>query len=389
MADEAFDVVVVGAGIQGAGIAQAAAARGHSVLVLEREDIACATSSRSSKLIHGGLRYLEGGQFGLVRESLRERALMLRLAPSLVRMVPFHIPVHDDTRRRPWQLRAGLSLYALLAGLGPTSGFRSLPRSDWDRLDGLDTRGLRAVFRYHDAQTDDRALTRAVIDSARALGAEVRLPATFHGMTLDADGGIVDYIAAGQARQCRARVLVNAAGPWVNDILATIRPRVPALAIERVQGTHLVLDARLTQGIYYMEAPRDQRAVFAMPWQGRLLLGTTETPFHGDPATVTPLAQERDYLLECLTRHFPGHARAPVVDAFAGLRVLPAGRGAAFDRPRETMFGTDRVQRPRVLTICGGKLTTWRATADKALQRLAPSLPTRTAVTTTDTLPLR
>ncbi len=389
MALEAFDLVVVGAGIQGAGIAQAAAARGHSVLVIERDGIACATSSRSSKLIHGGLRYLESGQFALVRESLAERALMLRLAPGLVRMVPFHIPVYDDTRRRPWQLRAGLSLYALLAGCGRASGFESLPRRDWDRLDGLDTRGLRAVFRYHDAQTDDRALTRAVMDSAQGLGAQLRMPATFHGMMLDEDGGIVDYAMEDQARQCRARVLVNAAGPWVNDILARIRPRVPALALERVQGAHLVLDARLTQGIYYMEAPRDRRAVFAIPWQGRLLLGTTETPFHGDPATVAPLAQERDYLLECLARHFPGQAQAPVIDAFAGLRVLPAGRGSAFDRPRETMFGTDRAQRPRVLTICGGKLTTWRATADKALRRLAPSLPTRTPVAMTNTLPLR
>src|ERR1700690_2791910 len=136
-----FDVLVVGGGIHGAGVLQAAVAAGHRALLIEQSGIASGTSSRSSKLIHGGLRYLETGQFALVRESLRERALMLRLAPDLVHLQRFYIPVYAHTRRRPWQLRLGLSLYALLASLRPEARFGTVPRREWDRLEGLRTAG--------------------------------------------------------------------------------------------------------------------------------------------------------------------------------------------------------------------------------------------------------
>ena len=142
-----YDVVVIGAGIHGAGAAQAAAAAGYSVLVLEQTGIACATSCRSSKLIHGGLRYLERGQYDLVRESLRERDILLRVAPQLVRLVPFHIPVYRHAARRAWQIRAGLSLYAMLGNLRRHAWFAALPRSQWNELDGLATENLQAVFR--------------------------------------------------------------------------------------------------------------------------------------------------------------------------------------------------------------------------------------------------
>jgi glycerol-3-phosphate dehydrogenase len=143
-----FDVAIVGAGIHGAGIAQAVGAAGHSALLLEQSDVAYGSSSRSSKLIHGGLRYLESGQYSLVRESLKERALMLKLAPGLVKMQRFYIPVYAHTRRRPWQLRLGLSLYALLAGFTPQARFGTVPRREWQQLDGLDTANLQAVFWY-------------------------------------------------------------------------------------------------------------------------------------------------------------------------------------------------------------------------------------------------
>ncbi|HUR29342.1 MAG TPA: FAD-dependent oxidoreductase, partial [Planctomycetota bacterium] len=171
-----FDLVVVGAGILGAGVAQAAAAAGASVLLLEEREIACGTSSRSSKLIHGGLRYLETAQFGLVRESLAERKILLAIAPHLVRLVDFHVPIYRTTRRRPWQLRAGLSLYSALGGFGRDSRFQKLARHEWSSLDGIATKDLQAVFRYRDGQTDDAALTRAVVQSAVALGCELRMP---------------------------------------------------------------------------------------------------------------------------------------------------------------------------------------------------------------------
>ena len=176
-----YDVIVVGGGIHGAGVLQAAAAAGHSALLIEKSALASGTSSRSSKLIHGGLRYLESGQFSLVRESLQERAVNLRIAPDLVELKPFFIPIYADTRRRPWQLKLGLSMYALLGGFDTSTRFGSVPRREWAQLDGLDTRNLDAVFRYHDAQTDDAQLTRAVVDSARALGGEIGHAGEFRG----------------------------------------------------------------------------------------------------------------------------------------------------------------------------------------------------------------
>jgi len=178
-----YDVVIVGGGIHGAGVLQAAAAAGHSALLIERLGLASGTSSRSSKLIHGGLRYLETGQFALVRESLRERAIHLRIAAELVELKPFYIPVYRNTRRRPWQLKLGLWIYALLGGFDPSTRFGTVPKREWSSLDGLDTQGLEAVIRYHDAQTDDASLTRAVVQSALSLGAELAMPARFAAAT--------------------------------------------------------------------------------------------------------------------------------------------------------------------------------------------------------------
>jgi glycerol-3-phosphate dehydrogenase len=380
------DLVVIGAGIHGAGVAQAAAAAGLSVLVLEQTGVASATSCRSSKLIHGGLRYLESGQLNLVRESLRERDILLRVAPQLVRLVPFHIPVYRHTARRPWQIRAGLSLYALLGNLHRPAWFKSLARSQWDELDGLTTENLQAVFRYQDAQTDDTALTQAVMRSAQSLGAELVVPGEFLDAQRTVNGYTVRYRTPQSEVEGRCTALVNAAGPWINSVLERITPRAPRPAIELVQGTHIVLDGTLQRGVYYTEAG-DGRAVFVMPWRGMTLVGTTETRFRGDPAQVRPQAAELEYLLQTFRRYFP-ERDVRVRDQFAGLRVLPLEEGTAFHRPRETFFPTDTSQQPHLVSICGGKLTGYRITAQKALALLHPSLPRVSARADTATLAL-
>src|SRR6202163_1337857 len=179
-----YDVVIIGGGIHGAGVLQAAVASGRKALLIERQALASGTSSRSSKLIHGGLRYLESGQFALVRESLRERAIHLRIAAELVELKPFFIPVYRDTRRRPWQLQLGLWVYALLGGFDASTRFGTVPKREWSALDRLEPHGLYACIRYEDAQTDDALLTRAVVQSALSLGAELAMPASFTGATL-------------------------------------------------------------------------------------------------------------------------------------------------------------------------------------------------------------
>jgi glycerol-3-phosphate dehydrogenase len=387
-----YDVVVVGGGIHGVGCAQAAAAAGHSVLLLEQTAIAAGTSSRSSKLIHGGLRYLESGQFRLVRESLHERTTLLRLAPELVQLRKFHIPVYRTTRRKPWQLRLGLGLYAVLAGFASGAGSGSVPRREWGHLDGLETQGLKSVLWYHDAQTDDRLLSRAVMRSAQGLGAELAMPARFSGARLSAGGVDLRYTDAAGEHECRASVLVNAAGPWATDVARLIEPSLPVPAVERVQGAHIIVPGKLTRGMYYVESPRDGRAVFVMPWHDATLVGTTETRFSGDPSQVTPHRREIRYLIEILKHYFPryaGLAPTQLVGSFAGLRVLPAGTDHAFHRSRETLLLPDRPERPRVLSIYGGKLTTWRAVAARAIERISAALPTRRPRARTDELPLR
>lgn len=387
-----YDVVIVGGGIHGAGVLQAAVAAGHSALLIERTGLASGTSSRSSKLIHGGLRYLESGQFALVRESLRERAIHLRIAAELVELKPFFIPVYRDTRRRPWQLKIGLWTYALLGGFAAGTRFGAVPRREWPALDGLETHDLQAVIRYHDAQTDDELLTRAVVQSALSLGAEIAMPAAFASAVLSADGVAVTYSEDGQERECAACVLVNAAGPWATRVAAAIRPAIAIPDVDLVQGTHIVLPIAVTAGIYYVESPADGRAVFVMPWHGATLIGTTETPYRGEPEQVHPLPAEEEYLLAVVRHYFPAFrhlTREHITQRFAGLRVLPAASQAAFDRSRETIFSADRDTKPRVLGIYGGKLTGWRATASLVMERISQSLPARTRRAATDQLILR
>jgi glycerol-3-phosphate dehydrogenase len=391
-----YDVVVIGGGINGVGAAQAAAAAGYRVLVLEKTALAAGTSSKSSKLIHGGLRYLESYEFGLVRESLRERALLLKLAPDIVSLQSFILPVYKQTRRSRLLLRSGLSLYWLLSGLSRNAVFSSLPSRGWSSLNGLRTDGLRGVFRYYDACTSDALLTRAVMRSAESLGAVLECPAQFWGADLHAAGCQVHYIAEGREGSCSARVLINAAGPWVNDVARLVQPEIARLPVELVQGAHIEVPVSAGSDItgshfYYLESPRDGRAIFVMPRDGRLIIGTTETRFHGNPDDVRPLRSEENYLLGVLGHYFPEYCdvgRDDLLASWAGLRVLPSGEGHAFHRSRETILHVDRENRPRVLNIYGGKLTSYRATAEKVIERISASLPTRARRASTSALPL-
>jgi len=384
-----YDVVVVGAGIQGAGVAQAAAAAGYSVLVLEQSSVAAGTSSKSSKLIHGGLRYLESFQLSLVRESLQERALLLELAPDLVKRVPMHIPVYRGASRSPTLIATGLWLYRALAGFGEDSEFSRLHRSQWAALDGIRTDGLQAVYRYMEAQTDDAALTRAVLRSAQSLDAELVMPAQLIGAECQDHRCVVRYREGDKEQEITAGVLVNCAGPWVNQVIERVTPALVPPKVDLVQGSHLLLPASLKHH-FYLESPEDKRAVFALPWQGQLLLGTTETVHTDAPEQARCLDSERDYLLSILAHYFPGLAVPPEsVKGFAGLRVLPKSDGSAFGRSREVLFHADNEAKPRVLSVMGGKLTTYRATAQDVIKRLRPSLPDRRALANTARLPLK
>lgn len=380
-----YDLIILGGGIHGAACAQAAAAQGYSVLAVEKNpQPGQATSSKSSKLIHGGLRYLESGQFRLVRECLNERRYLLRNAPELVKLVPFHIPVYRSTRRRPWLIHLGLIIYSLFSG----HSFRRLYRHNWGQLDGLNQQHLQTVFRYFDAQTNDQRLTQAVMASAEALGAHYLALAEFIHADCSDDIYQLQYQQHGHIHTVKGRVLINATGPWANEVLTHINPPPSPLPMQLVLGTHILVPGTLRQGMYYLEAPQDQRAVFVMPWGMQTLIGTTETPFDGSPDHIDVPETDIEYLLDVYNHYFEHQlTRTDIVDAYAGLRVLPTSPDSAFSRPRDTIIHQHK-NAPRVFTLYGGKLTAHRATAEQLMTRIRPLLPTRNAITDTRNLKL-
>jgi len=356
-----FDVAVIGGGIHGVGVAQAAAAAGYKTVLFEQSFLANGTSRWSSKLIHGGLRYLESFEFGLVRESLQERELLIKLAPDLVKRQDFHIPIYWHTSRRPWLVRTGLTAYWALAGGKKATQYSSIPQSQWGELDGLKTEGLQKVFRYSDAQTNDALLTQAVMNSAISLDAELIMPATVEQIELKDDGSLITYQHNNKSETLKAKTIVNAAGPWARDVLKKVSPAIDDFPVDNVQGTHIELPGNVDKGSYYLEVPSDKRAVFVMPWKDRTLVGTTEYHYRGNPGDVHSIDASVDYLIDLYKQFFPNRD-AEIINRWAGLRVLPAQQGKAFKRSRETQLPTDRKDNPRFLSIFGGKLTGYRAT---------------------------
>lgn len=372
-----YDVVVTGGGILGCGVAQATAAAGFKTLLIEQNQWGSATSCSSSKLVHGGLRYLETTQFSLVRECLEERDWMLDSFPDLVKPNWFYFPLYRDSTIPPWKLFWGLSIYQALCGYSRYSRFRRVPRKEWKNLGGLATEGLEAVFAYQDGQTDDRLLTQRVQQSAEKLGADC-LEGTRLTRAVRFQDGFQVCMTQGKKEHCiKAQFLVNATGPWVNHTLSCVSPAIDPLSIELVQGSHIVLQEQISDHCFYLQAPTDRRVVFVLPWQGKTLVGTTETPFSGDPKECKPQEAEINYLTGVLRHYFPGR-NLTVEASFSGLRVLPKSEDRPFFRPRDAILKADK----RLVSIYGGKLTTWRATAEEVLEEIETQLGNRTSINT-------
>jgi glycerol-3-phosphate dehydrogenase len=366
---QTYDLCVIGGGIQGAGVAQAAALSGLSVALIEKSDWGAGTSSKSSKLIHGGLRYLQTLQIGLVYESLRERRILLEIAEDIVKPNWFYLPVYKTDRFKAWQVRLGLILYRLLAGRNNLAGFKQLPPEDWHQLEGLNISGLDCVFMYQDAQTDDQVLTRRVVASAEQHGATLLCPAKFLTAEENDNGYLVSFAIGDEISSLKCRTLVNAGGPWVNRIAETIEPRPPTIDVDLIKGTHLEFTQQLSEKCFYIEAKQDHRAIFVLPFKGGTLLGTTEQVFEGNPDGVAASEEETRYLLEVIHSHFPHFNHQPST-SWAGLRVLPASGKNPFKRSREVQFA----ETSNYLAIYGGKLTGYRATAEQALKKILKSM---------------
>lgn len=371
------DLLIIGGGINGVGIARDAAGRGLRVMLVERGDLAGATSSASSKLIHGGLRYLEQRQFRLVREALAERETLLAVAPHLVKPLAFVLPLGPGLRPA-WMLQAGLWLYDRL------SGRRSLAASR--RVDlASDPAGLplkpefKTGFRYMDCWADDSRLVLANAIDARALGACVMPRTHFVSAAREAGYWRVEIrLADGRPRQVAARVLVNAAGPWVGEVLQRLGGVRSRARIRLVKGSHLVLP-RLHDGEdAYLLQNDDGRVVFALPFERHFtLLGTTDVALSEMPADPAITPDEADYLCRAVGRFFRCQPRpGDAVWSFAGVRPLyDDGKTDASRMTRDYVLELDDRDGAPVLNLFGGKLTTYRRLAERVLALLARHFP--------------
>ncbi|MFZ5875953.1 MAG: FAD-dependent oxidoreductase [Nitrospirota bacterium] len=370
---EPFDLIVIGGGIVGSWVAYDAAQRGLRVALFEQGDLASGTSSRTSKLIHGGLRYLEQGEFRLVAEGTRERAVWMRIAPHLVRPLPFLFPLYRGAGRSPWMVRLGMTLYDVLSWYRNVEPHRMLSAMEAKRLEpSLRDATLVGAARFFDAQMDDARACLEVGLAAAAAGARIETGARVEGV-LRRDGRVIGVRVG--ARDVFARVVVNAAGPWLDRVSAMAGG--PARRIRMTRGAHLVLPPLLREHALVLAAGRDGRVFFVIPWRGYTLVGTTDVDYSGDPSAVTCSDEERRYLLDETRKALPGAViRDPdVLAEFAGVRPLAyAEGGSASAVSREDLVAED----PNgVVSIAGGKFTTARAVAERVVTRIAARLGRR------------
>ena len=376
-----FDLLVVGGGIQGAAVARDAALRGLRVLLLERGDLASGTSSRSSKLIHGGIRYLETGQFGLVREALRERATLLRLAPEFVRPLPFLIPHYRGEGRPRFAVRAGLEIYALFAGHHPLAEHRAMDAAEALALEPeLRPEGLMGASLYWDAQMDDALLCVAVALDADRAGASLRTYSEVVGIAASGSAWRVRYrdVETGEEGTEEARCVVNAAGPWAEEVRAMAGASRRA-GLRRTRGTHVVLPGQTRGRALLLTARRDGRVFFVLPWGDYSLVGTTDVDDDTPPERIAPSAADIRYLLEEAARALRGTAARPL-RAFAGLRSLAQGSAI---RPWANSREHRILQEGTMLTLIGGKYTTHRSLAERVVDRVTRLAGTRAGSCTT------
>jgi glycerol-3-phosphate dehydrogenase len=376
---EIFDLAIIGGGINGCGIARDAAGRGHSVFLCEMNDLASGTSSWSTKLVHGGLRYLEYYEFRLVREALIEREILWQIAPHIIRPLRFVLPHHDGLRPT-WLLRLGLFLYDHIGGrrLLPPARTIDLTRDEVGRplVAGRYTRG----FEYSDCFVDDARLVVLNARDAADRGAEIRTRC--RAVAIRQVDGIwqvtVEHTPSGTRSTIEARVLVNAGGPWVENVLALGSGVNARAKIRLVQGSHIVVRKLYAHDRAYMFQNSDGRIVFVIPYQDDFtLIGTTDRDYHGDPAQVRASSAEIDYLCDAVGEYFAKPITPEdVVWNYSGVRPLyDDGASDAKAATRDYVFELDTPGGAPLLSIYGGKITTFRRLAEHALERLAAYLP--------------
>ncbi len=356
-------VAVIGGGINGAGIAWELARKGYDVELFEKGSFGAQTSSATTKMIHGGLRYLENFQIGLVRESLRERGWLLEHLPQLVMPLEILLPIYDDSPRTRFEIKVGLVLYDLLAGKRNIHRHRSLSAGEIAARIPLWRGGLRGGFSYWDAQVDDHELVCTVIASAVRDGARARELTRVDVLRPEGNGWI---LRTSDGIEQRFDLVVNAAGPWVNEILDANHIRAP-YRVSLVRGTHLVLKKPVSDVGALLQSMDDRRVFFVLPWKGTTLVGTTEVMQKELADKVAPSPAEIEYLIARFNRYIRDPiSHSDIASTFAGLRPL-VGRGSspsAIDREYRVL------RNGNLINVFGGKMTTFMALARRVSLRV-------------------
>jgi len=374
-----FDVAIIGGGVNGCGIARDAAGRGLSVFLCEQHDLGGGTSSASTKLIHGGLRYLEYYEFRLVREALAEREVLLKAAPHIIRPLRFILPHHRGLRPA-WLIRFGLFLYDHLGGRKLLAGTSTVDLTSDEA--GTPLKGdFRKGFEYSDCWVfDSRLVVLNAVDAAEH-GAEIHTRTACLGAKRQ-DGlwtlNLLDG-RTGERRQVRARTLVNASGPWMDKTLATLEHRQSGKHLRLVKGSHIIVPKLFAHARAYLFQNEDGRIIFAIPYEHRFtLIGTTDVDFDGDPSDAAISREETDYLCRAASEYFTTPVTPEmIVDSFSGVRPLfDDGKNEARAATRDYFLQLEAAGGTApLLLLYGGKITTYRKLAEAALDKLAPYLP--------------
>jgi glycerol-3-phosphate dehydrogenase len=377
LSEQKFDLAIIGGGIQGAATAREAALHGLKVALVEAGDFSSGTSSRSSKMIHGGLRYLEQYDFRLVHEARRERRLLLQLAPHLAQPVPFLLPIYKGDPYSPFKIRLGLTVYDLMGNLGAADRHKMLsPAETLRRVPALKSDGLRAGAVYFDSETDDARLTLENALDAADHGAVVCNYTSVRALAVSTGAKGPEVVSAeaedlltGRKHEISARFWVNAAGPWVDRVRALLPGFDGSETVRLTKGTHIILPPVAGPFALFAAILPGKRIFVMPPWHGHALLGTTDTDYDGDPADVRPDRADAEYLLAALNRVLARPlSSGDVVGAFAGLRALAVEPGRSpSENTREYRLHQD-LWAPNFVSICGGKLTTARALGEKVAE---------------------
>jgi glycerol-3-phosphate dehydrogenase len=388
LTEETFDLLVLGGGIVGSGVALDAAVRGLRVALIDKGDFASGTSSVSSKLVHGGLRYLETLEFRLVYEALHERRLLLRNAPHLVRPLRFVLPFYRGARVAPWKWRAALTLYDALAGTGNIRRSRPLTAREMGRaFPGLRRQRLLGGAAYYDAQVDD---ARLCLEVARAAAGEGACVCNYvEARAFETSAGRINAVrardvASGGDLLVRARQVLNATGPWV-DAVCRLAGEPAGPKLEPTKGVHVLAPSRGLSAAFLLLHPADGRVFFVIPWMGKTLIGTTDTFTQESPDDLEVSPAEVDYLLTGHNHYFEPALRAEeLCGRFAGLRPLirnHAGEPSSLSREYRLFTGPGGL-----LSVAGGKYTTYRHMAEEITDAVLRRLGRRAACRTKDYL---